>query len=293
MLGNRSERAPQDGDACHRPCLDCGASIAGNYCSNCGQKAHLHRSFGAIAHDLAHGVLHLEGKFWRTLPLLAYRPGDLTRRYIEGERTRFLSPTATFLLSVFLMFAVINTAGRQAYYAENRAERLAPSQTAEEADVAIDLDLHDAPAPLKKIDEAWRHAKVNPSLLGYKLQSNAYKFSWALIPICVPLVWLLFINRRRYRVNYGAYEHTVFVTYALAFMSLAAIALTLLKLTGLRGPAALIPLLYPVVHTFWHVRGAYRLSFFSALWRSTVLVAVPFLAGLLFFMFLLMSGLLG
>jgi hypothetical protein len=109
---------------------------------------------------------------------------------------------------------------------------LAPSQTAEEADVSIDLDLHDAPAPLKKIDEAWRHAKANPSLLGYKLQSNAYKFSWALIPICVPLVWLLFINRRRYRANYGAYEHTVFVTYALAFMSLAAIALTLLKLTG-------------------------------------------------------------
>ena len=48
----------------------------------------------ALWHDLAHGVLHLDGKIWRTLPLLAWRPGELTRRYIEGERARFVSPMA-------------------------------------------------------------------------------------------------------------------------------------------------------------------------------------------------------
>ena len=53
-----------------------------------------------------HGVLHFEGKIWRTLPLLAWRPGELTRRYIDGERARFVSPIALFLFSVFLMFAV-------------------------------------------------------------------------------------------------------------------------------------------------------------------------------------------
>ena len=39
-------------------------------------------------HDLLHGVLHFEGKIWRTLPLLAWRPGELTRRYIDGERAQ-------------------------------------------------------------------------------------------------------------------------------------------------------------------------------------------------------------
>ena len=53
-----------------------------------------------------HGVLHFEGKIWRTLPLLAWKPGELTRRYIDGERARFVSPIALFLFSVFLMFAV-------------------------------------------------------------------------------------------------------------------------------------------------------------------------------------------
>ena len=87
------------------------ASIAarrstGPYCHQCGQPAHVHRSLAAFWHDLAHGVLHFDGKIWRTLPLLAWRPGELTRRYIEGERARFVSPMALFLFSVFLMFAV-------------------------------------------------------------------------------------------------------------------------------------------------------------------------------------------
>ena len=55
-------------------------------------------------------MLHFDGKFWRTLPMLAWRPGELTRRYIDGERARFVSPMALFLFSVFLMFAVFSSA---------------------------------------------------------------------------------------------------------------------------------------------------------------------------------------
>ncbi len=92
-------------------CLNCGAALTGPYCHQCGQAAHVHRSLAAFWHDLAHGVLHFEGKIWRTLPLLAWRPGQLTRRYIEGERARFVSPMALFLFSVFLMFAVFHAVG--------------------------------------------------------------------------------------------------------------------------------------------------------------------------------------
>ncbi len=41
--------------------------------------------------------------------MLAFRPGDLTRRYIAGERARFVSPMAAFLFSIFLMFAVLRS----------------------------------------------------------------------------------------------------------------------------------------------------------------------------------------
>lgn len=95
------------GDAC----LNCGAPIDTPYCAQCGQPRHIHRTLSAIWHDFLHSVLHFDGKLWATLPLLAWKPGDLTRRYIDGERAKFVSPMALFLFAIFLMFAVFSIIG--------------------------------------------------------------------------------------------------------------------------------------------------------------------------------------
>src|SRR5690349_5427059 len=92
----------------HGPCRNCGAIVTGTYCSNCGQSAHLHRSLVSLGHDILHGVFHFEGKVWHTVPELLFRPGRLTRRYIDGERARFVSPMALYLFTVFLTFAVFS-----------------------------------------------------------------------------------------------------------------------------------------------------------------------------------------
>lgn len=89
-------------------CLNCGARLSGPFCAACGQKAHVHRTLSAIGHDVLHSVFHFDGKLWRTLPLLFFKPGELTRRYVHGERAKFVSPMAIFLFSIFLMFAVFS-----------------------------------------------------------------------------------------------------------------------------------------------------------------------------------------
>ena len=78
------ERGEADGHTHETACLNCGAVLDGPYCRMCGQKGHVHRTISAIGHDLIHGILHLDGKFWRPLPLLAWRPGELTRREHSG-----------------------------------------------------------------------------------------------------------------------------------------------------------------------------------------------------------------
>jgi hypothetical protein len=278
-------------------CLNCGAGLAGDYCHGCGQSAHVHRTASALLHDITHSVFHFEGKIWRTLPMLGWRPGELTRRYIGGERARFLSPVAAFLFSVFLMFAVINTVGKTAY-ADRRAEAEMAAQDASAPAPASDGDMvagsvAAAVGSLGWIDETWRRAKANPSLLAYKLSSNSYKFSWALIPISIPLVWLLFLHKERYRRGYGLYDHAVFVTYSMAFMSLWAVFYTLLKLAGMIGPAALLPFAIPPLHMYRQLRGAYLLSAFGALWRTAMLMLFSVVAVGMFFMLLLVTGLLG
>lgn len=131
LWGRTVEPAAGEGHGAHHGgiCLNCGTRLFGEHCHACGQAAHVHKSIGAIGHEIAHGVFHFEGKIWRTLPMLVWRPGELTRRYIDGERARFVSPLALFLFSVFLLFAAISWVGgdmgeafERAQHNTNRAE---------------------------------------------------------------------------------------------------------------------------------------------------------------------------
>src|SRR6476469_3240243 len=132
LLGRAVEPATgvREGRTDEANCLNCGTALVGQYCYVCGQHAHVHRTLGAFAQDFLTGALNFEGKIFKTLPLLAWRPGDLTRRYINGQRARFVSPLALFLFSVFLLFATIQLVspdlnklsfGNQVYHSTDEA----------------------------------------------------------------------------------------------------------------------------------------------------------------------------
>lgn len=321
----------------HGACLNCGAALIGDYCHACGQAAHLHRSIGAIWHDLLHGVLHFEGRMWATLPMLIRRPGELTRRYIEGERAKFVSPMAMFLFSVFTLFAVLsilgiappadvgNASGKVASGMEEAKKELLstrevqlkrlndPAATAarkakaKERLAQIDGELRvianaqpvfrvqdDGMSGVKtgweRLDHGIEKASKNPGLALYKLQANSYKFSWLLIPLSVPFVWIMFAWKRQFH----AYDHAVFVTYSLAFMSLLFIVLTILGAFG--APMAALMLagsLIPPFHIYRQLRGAYRLGRASALARTLVLLVFVQVIATLFLVLVLGLGLVG
>ncbi|RYZ84633.1 MAG: DUF3667 domain-containing protein, partial [Moraxellaceae bacterium] len=95
----------------HTCCANCGATLAGAYCQCCGQSAHTHRSIWHMLEEFLHGVLHFDSKAWRTLPALLMHPGQLTRDYIHGKRTRYVSPFILFLFLNFVMFFVFSYLG--------------------------------------------------------------------------------------------------------------------------------------------------------------------------------------
>ena len=317
-------------------CRNCSAQLAGPYCHVCGQKGHVHRTIGAILHDIVHGVLHLDGKLWRTLPLLALRPGQLTREYIDGKRARFVSPMAMFLFSVFAMFAIFQALGittptdfgsRETLQAnlksahENAvsqrsalAEQLTAMPAVSTERVGIESDLDELDKEIEQLETAssaiiggdgvdsmelnvtgiefldegilkkWRD---NPSLMLYKLQANSYKFSWLLIPLSIPFVWLLFVWRRQFR----AYDHAIFVTYSLAFMSLLFITLSMLSILGVPLAALLVAgSIIPPIHIYKQLRRTYELRRFSAIWRLAALIVFINVVIVLFLQLLLVLG---
>lgn len=316
-----------DGHTHEGNCLNCGTRLTGDYCHACGQRAHVHRTLTAFWHDLLHGVLHFEGKIWRTLPMLAWRPGELTRRYIEGERARFVSPMALFLFSVFLMFAIASfTGGLSSAVHPPSARDLARSIAVQESELETVQQQRDAAlranrpttdfdAKIRELQQelaltrgiqsgsvekiaktqinapGWlskpiAKAAKNPDLLFYKLKTNAYKFSWMLIPLSVPFLWLLFPFSRRFRL----YDHTVFVTYSLSFMTLLVVTAILIGAAGLPQVAGLA-MLIPPVHIYRQLKGAYGLTAANALIRTIVLAAFAILALSLFFLMLFGLGL--
>ncbi len=92
-------------------CVNCGAALGGPYCSQCGQHGRPHRSLAHMVEEFLHGLVHFDTKAWRTLPMVAFRPGTLTRNYVYGQRVRYISPLALFLFTVFFMFFVFAFGG--------------------------------------------------------------------------------------------------------------------------------------------------------------------------------------
>lgn len=316
-------------------CLNCGTQLIGEHCHACGQRAHLHRTLAAFGHDLLHGALHLDGKTWKTLPLLVFKPGQLTRRYIEGERARFVSPMALFLFSIFLMFAVFQAVGLSAptefttadmlksnmenvytdaqtqvdeqrervaqmspeseNYADAQARLARYEKNLEDLEQARGLVSDDATGKnigvkgsgIEFIDHALEKWKTNPGLMLYKLQTNSYKFSWLLIPLSVPFMWLMFFWKSRFR----AYDHAIFVTYSIAFMSLLFIVVSVMvKFDAPVWAYVTLITLVPPLHIYKQLRGTYGLSRFSALWRLCMLSIFIFIVLSLFLQLLLVLG---
>lgn len=93
-------------------CPNCGAQLSGNFCQGCGQAAHLHvPSAREFLHEFIAHYVALEGKLWKSMALLLFRPGRLTRDYIEGKRVRYIEPLRLYLTFSIIFFAIFKFGG--------------------------------------------------------------------------------------------------------------------------------------------------------------------------------------
>ena len=353
LVAHEIEPKAGAGDEAHGGhCANCGAQLTGPYCQRCGQSAHVHHSLLHLGEEFLHGLLHFDAKAWRTLPLLVIHPGRLTRNYIDGKRTRYVSPLALFLFMVFLMFFVVSSvthfgtthigdpAGAlsaprntiaadvaaakikveraQATLAEQRASGKQNGLAAAAAEVALErareqlsedeqamavvttatggsaggigkvinkLRLKESKIDtgVPAVDKALKGALDNPDLTLYKLKSAASKYSFMLVPMSLPFLWLMFFWKR----GVTMYDHAVFSLYALSFMALLVIVVSLLGMAGLSVVAGNLVWIAPPIHMFVQLRGAYNLRKRSALWRTIVLLVVSLCVLILYLLLIL------
>ncbi len=94
----------------NKNCLNCGVTLTGKFCAQCGQKADTHRITAGhfFMHDLLHGFWHLDKGILYTLKQTFIRPGLAAMDYIGGKRTRYYNVFYLTLIILGLNLLVVH-----------------------------------------------------------------------------------------------------------------------------------------------------------------------------------------
>lgn len=286
--------SPQTGE---HACRNCGAIASDAYCPNCGQETTLALpTVRALLREAAGRYVAIDGRMWRTLVPLLFRPGFLTREYFAGRRRRYIRPARLFLVLSIALFALLRFTGDPATVIRgDEAIHGDPDLIAREAEeakrekgfsIGPDLRLRlnvDAGAwldPLRRridqfnqLSRTGRGVQIFAGMLRY----GPYA-AFVLLPLFALLLKLLYLGRgRRYPLRPRRYAaHLVYGAHSHAFIFLTGILFVLVASEPLR--TALV--LWAIAYLLWSMKVVYGGRWSGVIARALVafLVYVVFFA---------------
>ncbi len=284
----------------HAPstCDNCGASVATKFCGRCGQRVeHGIHSVWHFTQEATEDLTHADSRLWSTLFALLFKPGFLTREFLDGRRVRYLPPLRLYLvLSVlfFLSIAGHHTGravmvkeaanGTQSYVIVSPTDdpylATKPGETPDERAERICKGNADYDGPgrqfiLPFITKAC-HASVrdNGRTIYEALLHNLPRAMFIFLPALAVLMKLMYWRPRRYYV-----EHLLFFVHnhAFAFLLFGLYAgLSRIAPAALGSWLTLIVWLYFPIYLFISMRRVYGQGRFLTFMKYTALAFAYF-----------------
>lgn len=254
-------------------CLNCGRGFGAarpRYCPDCGQETDLRPPrIGEFVQQFGGAYFSTEGALWRTLALLLFKPGELTRQYLAGRRRHYVLPLRLYLTVSLLALLLLRLVATTELSIEGPA-RTAPSRPAQ-AQIGLGpgrvglkdgvFFCQDVPDWLcqrlkKRIDVDAKGMTEQLERFNDRFLGNLGGAMFILLPIFAVWLKLAYFNRRmRYT------EHLVFALHLHAFWFLMVALFT----TGIDTIIALAMLALPL----YSVLAARRV--YGGRWSTTVL----------------------
>jgi hypothetical protein len=266
-------------------CYNCGTVLRGPWCYVCGQLGEdFHRSAHHLIFEALESFFHADGRVWRTLPGLLFKPGHLTRSYLDGKRAPQVPPMRLFLIVLLIVFV----AGDIVMARQNPALlHLDPGEKAET--VLSSINVHVYPAWDADLT-AWLkthlgRAIAHPEALLAAMGDWAHRFAFMTLPISALMLSAIFLFRR----GVVLFDHLIFSMHSLSFLGLIVASMMLLSTAGAEWTGWL--LLLPPVHLFFHMRGTYATGVVSTLVRMALLFTASSVAFALMMAGLVLVGL--
>lgn len=257
---------------CFRPLPGIDGAPA-RFCPHCGQEARVRPPrLSEFVQQFGGAYFSTEGALWRTLKLLLLRPGELTRRYLSGQRKHFVLPLRLYLtISVMVLLALRTVAGIDVRINESGAPERLPDH------LAIDLGFGRAgleggrfyceQLPQWVCRRLQSRLDIDPGRLaqavadyGERFVSHLGSAMFVLVPAFALWLKLVYLNRRLYYT-----EHLVFALHVHAFGFLM-LGLMLPKV----GPLAALAMLWAPVYAWLAMRRVYGGPWYGRLLRSAV-----------------------
>jgi hypothetical protein len=135
-MSHLKERSSKD-------CLNCGTEVAGRFCQQCGQEnVEVKESFFQLLRHFVEDLTHFDGKLWKTVKLLLFKPGSLTKLYIEGKRASYIHPIRMYIFvsAVFFLFMFTGEAPVKPESAGSKANTSKDFASGLQEGLELDLD---------------------------------------------------------------------------------------------------------------------------------------------------------
>lgn len=238
--------ASLDSDTCH----NCGAVLHGPFCAACGQEAlSLDPSLSDIVREVAHELLDVDGRIFRSVRRLFLSPGFLTRELFSGRRVPWMSPIRLYLIFSVAYFAVVSLGGTTLYVnvkGENG---------------------RDTAAEIRKL--GFESKQQMRDALGQAQATWMPRVNFALVPV---FAWLVALVRRESGRGYP--QHLLFALHAHAAWfgaSALSAAATLAPVAVIGSTLNRLVVVYGIVYVVIGLRVAYGITTRRAV-RDTVIV---------------------
>lgn len=265
-----SASAPAAGPPADEPwCRNCGATLTGPFCSDCGQKGDVHLpSTRELLLEALEGITHSDSRLWLTLKYLVFAPGKLTTEYIAGRRATYLPPFRLYLVMSVLFFVIASLGSREPVRIVQQP--VSPEQTCKDLQTDLGPSVQD-----HLIRACQGIVRDRGRTLLHDVLSLAPKVLFVLLPLTACFNMLLYWRpRERYVV------HLLFFLHLNAFVFLV-LTLTLLiarlgsALPALAGTSRVLVsaiMIYLPVYLYRALRKLFRRSIGGTLVREAVLL---------------------
>lgn len=268
-------------------CRNCGAVATCAYCPHCGQETSLALpTVRSMLREAAGRYVALDGRMWRTLIGLLFRPGFLTREYFAGRRRRYVRPARLFLVLSIGLFALLRIVGEPPHFGDVAApaadekgsakgnkkgtQRDIEMGTSDLANLQLDfgnkwLDpLRQRAAQFNRLPQREQTEQIFAGVMRYGPYAMV-----ALLPLFALLMQILYFGRaRRYPLRPRRYAaHLVFGAHNHAFMFLVVALFVLLPV----GPLRFALGLWAIVYLLRSMRAVYGGRWSGVFARAAVL----------------------